>query len=167
MQVINFVKLLFERRCSFLSWYSVGGKWTIWTCNFGRLILVGKSRNTLRQNQTSAMLSNTNLGWTDLKSDRGLRGQTPEPNSLRHDIALFRQVFAKTGVSLWSCKQCALSGIGPVFQHDVGGTAAGSRNDERNLKKYSVTWWWGQEAYLSFVAKPNAINDNITHVATT
>jgi hypothetical protein len=156
------VKLLYEGRCPFLRRYSVGGRWTIWTCNFSRLIVVEKSRNTLRQNQTRCNVVEHKSRLTDLESDQGLRRQTPESNRLRHDKDLVRLVCAKTGVSLWSCKQCALSGIGSVLlrlcsYHKLStwrwGMAAGSRSDERNLKKYLSTVMMTARGLLKFCGK--------------
>jgi hypothetical protein len=51
------------------------------------MILTGKHRSTRRKPCLSATLSNTNLTWTDLESNPGLRGEKPATNRLSHGTA--------------------------------------------------------------------------------
>ena len=154
MQLINFAKLLFERRCPFLSLYSVGGRWIKLTCDFGLLTLIGKSRNTLRQKQAQS-------NFVERKSRLDLPGVRRQSLTVwymtRFRLGWFvlRRVI-HCGVA--SSVSCLVSSVGPLYFRlglaQRWGRAAGSCSDHRNLNKYTITWWWHDTvAYLRFVTK--------------
>jgi hypothetical protein len=52
------------------------------------MILTGETQSARKNTCSSATLSTTNLTWTDLASNPGIRGERSATNCLSHDIAL-------------------------------------------------------------------------------